>query len=224
MRLFLIILVTTVVTIISSRSLAGSGSQTAFDAFFRGLASIGNSKGGGKNKSNASLRISGGYTNGSLIDNAFDKTVLTGVNRPEGTYGEADMGGLVSIHFGVSKSFDKNAQMNFNNAGLVASEIELTRYQYGIKINASGKNINPYLGAGYITGPFRMKDTAAEIEYMQTLYGVYWHAGMDVMFGAHLGIRLGYQGEEYIDEKFHALDETLSIKIRSGRAGLLFYF
>lgn len=169
------------------------------------------------------FKIAGGYIVTKPDDNL--PSAIQDFDEATGFFTQFDMGAGLNFHFGYARVTDDEAQANIGGGGLRNTEYQQTRYQYGLKVILPVRYVNPYVGAGYITGTLKMTDKTTNTRYDETLYGAYWHAGLDILFSPHIGLRLGYQEDNFAERVVNAISDTkIDLGESSYFGGLLFYY
>ncbi len=178
------------------------------------------SKGGGAGDNakafmKAMIRVGLGY-GFSTVDHVEPGTVGD-FNTPRSLWQEMDFLLPLSIHFGMRETWDDSANVNFHGQGIKPAELYMTAFNLGAKFTLPFWIIQPWLGGGVTGGFLAVSDPTnrnttnwmvAFDKETKAIRGAYWQAGLDIMFGAGFGVRIGMLQEKIRTDRFNNLQNT----------------
>ncbi len=145
-------------------------------------------------------RVSLAYGEGDFV--GLNSPNISHLPRLKSFSGGNDVFTPISLHLGFRETYTQEAEMSFDGGAPTRGEIYFTLGELGLKIFLPLGFLQPWAGAGYLagTGAFTNPRTRGNDTYLaafesetSSVWGSYWHAGIDIMFIWNLGIRGFFQ-------------------------------
>jgi hypothetical protein len=174
-------------------------------------------------------RVAIAYSEGDLV--GLNSSNISRLPRIKSFSAETDVFTPLSLHLGFSESYTQEAEMSFDGGAPTRGEIYLTTAQLGLKLFLPLGFLQPWAGAGYIggTGAFTNPRTRGNDSYLaafeketSSVWGTYWHAGLDINFIWNLGIRGFFQEDAIKTGRYSNLQNSGGFSFLHRRVGVAF--